>query len=294
MIFVARSPCPASLDLSDPASAASRELAAGRAHWDATGTPPDGNSFKAYAGADVRAALTILFQGKCAYCESPVSGSSQTDIEHYRPKGGVKECETHPGYWWLAMDWTNLVLSCMHCNQERRQLILDAGLSEEEIRKALEKNDLRTTGKKNAFPTKGDIWMTMQGAGAEEPLLIDPTETDPEPLFEWEFHSSLTTVKPNGEEPRARATIEVLGLNRRHLTEARVQRLNDLLEVDRKITTWLGRMENAATDAEAALARDVVNDLIGIIAAFGDAGKPYSALARAFLAHVQVKVGGMI
>lgn len=68
------------------------------------------------------------FHGKCAYCEKTIT-NQYGEIEHYRPKSGVLhenrspvylESEgaviPHPGYYWLAYDWHNLLPSCTICN----------------------------------------------------------------------------------------------------------------------------------------------------------------------------------
>jgi hypothetical protein len=77
-----------------------------------------------------------VFHGKCAYCETKITGFPG-DTEHFRPKGRVKglkrqanddslECVRivdedgeeieHPGYFWLAYHWQNLLPSCEFCN----------------------------------------------------------------------------------------------------------------------------------------------------------------------------------
>ena len=300
MIFVARTPCPKALDLTDPESLASKELADCKTHWKEHKKAPGADAYKAYAAAEVRNALTDLFKGKCAYCESPVSGSSQTDIEHYRPKGGVTEAAAagidHPGYWWLAMDWENLVLGCMHCNQARRQLILDSDMTEDEIRAAIEKNDLQTTGKKNAFPTEGNLWITNleDDLSDEKPLLIDPTAVDPESLFDWVLAGPISTLKPRDGEPRADKTIKILGLNRRYLTEARVQTLDHLIVLGDAIRAGLEDFQNAQTDGEAAIALKAVRRDLESVRDLGLSSRPYAGLARAFLARMEALVQGMI
>ena len=60
--------------------------------------------------------LENVFYGKCAYCEFKFEAGFVGDAEHYRPKAGVKEDPSHPGYYWLCYDWTNLVPSCSRCN----------------------------------------------------------------------------------------------------------------------------------------------------------------------------------
>src|SRR6478609_10488621 len=65
--------------------------------------------FTAFRAPEIRRALTELFYGKCAYCEVKIVVASVPDIELFRPKGGVTERPEHPGYWWLASDWDNML-----------------------------------------------------------------------------------------------------------------------------------------------------------------------------------------
>jgi hypothetical protein len=84
--------------------------------------------------------LKHVFEGKCAYCET-VEARSSYHAEHFRPKGRVmvrvegvkrrpmsKRARTldeegreidHPGYFWLAYNWMNLLPSCNDCNTAR-------------------------------------------------------------------------------------------------------------------------------------------------------------------------------
>jgi hypothetical protein len=76
-----------------------------------------------------------VFHNRCAYCEGPLRYDRyRGDAEHYRPKGSViwrdqkgeevrARCKLpggeeidHPGYFWLAYDWRNLVPACADCN----------------------------------------------------------------------------------------------------------------------------------------------------------------------------------
>ena len=290
MIFVQRPAAPpASLDLENPDSAGARELAEARQHYNDTGERPPVSHFEAYARADVKAALTALFHGKCAYCESKVSGSSQTDIEHYRPKGGVEGQPDHQGYWWLAMRWDNLVLSCMHCNQHRRQLILDPEMSEAEIEAAIIANDLETTGKKNAFPTEDGNHVTEPDTGVqgERPLLIDPTVTDPEPLFDWTSRDERAMIMPRNGDARAETTKDVLGLNRRWLCEQRMTVLADLALSMESLRAMVAEIGNAATDGEARIAQMAASQHLRAIARKCGAREPHAAIARKFLAQAR-------
>lgn len=74
--------------------------------------------------------LRYVFHNKCAYCETRIVGFI-ADAEHFRPKaqvstesGIVKTIDVdgkneipHPGYFWLAYHWKNLVPACNTCNR---------------------------------------------------------------------------------------------------------------------------------------------------------------------------------
>jgi uncharacterized protein (TIGR02646 family) len=61
-----------------------------------------------------------IYHGKCAYCESKSEHVAPLQVEHFRPKGGLKKEKTgdenHKGYYWLGNEWSNLLLSCSKCN----------------------------------------------------------------------------------------------------------------------------------------------------------------------------------
>jgi len=72
-------------------------------------------------------ASTGPFQGKCAICGLPLQGDPNADLIHYRPpwplvhEGKPVWVETpqgpqpHPGYYWLAYHWQNLLPACGFC-----------------------------------------------------------------------------------------------------------------------------------------------------------------------------------
>ena len=70
---------------------------------------------------DFKNDILIPSVGRCAYCEGRNSAGEFGDAEHYRPKGEVTENRkpiSHPGYYWLAYEWYNLLLSCKKCNSK--------------------------------------------------------------------------------------------------------------------------------------------------------------------------------
>ena len=195
MIHVQRIPVPPSLDLAVATSAGARELDRAKEHLKKNVTDLPAFKFSAYAGENVRDALKEMFHNKCAYCESQIAGSNDTNVEHYRPKGGISGNDDHPGYWWLAMDWSNLVLSCTHCNQTRKQVLLTPDMTEADILKAIIAKKKTTLGKLDAFPTEDNLWGTDPATvGTERPLLLDPSVTDPEPLLTWTDRRSFALI----------------------------------------------------------------------------------------------------
>jgi uncharacterized protein (TIGR02646 family) len=102
MIKVKRSAQPASLSVN--AAKWKGELAAAIA----SGVKKDiKNAFLRYGQKDIKAALELMFNDKCAYCESEISSVTYGHIEHFKPK--VK----YPSQ---TFAWTNLLLACARCN----------------------------------------------------------------------------------------------------------------------------------------------------------------------------------
>lgn len=151
-----------------------------------------------YGSPEVKQVLRRLQHNKCCYCERKTSGR----IEHFRPKGAVRQCRgsgrLHPGYYWLAYRWDNLVLACEDCN--------------------LKKSDY--------FPLEDPgrrARSHLDCLAREVPLLLNPyVETDPAEHLAFEG----SACRPGTE--RGSITVAVLGLNRPRLQEERQERLNML------------------------------------------------------------------
>lgn len=70
--------------------------------------------------ADVRGLLYAMHWRVCAYCGRHLPGNDRGDVEHFRPKSSVHEDPAHGGYWWLAYNLANYLLSCSVCNTTRK------------------------------------------------------------------------------------------------------------------------------------------------------------------------------
>ncbi|OJT16818.1 hypothetical protein BO221_47805 [Archangium sp. Cb G35] len=181
-----------------------------------------------YAHETVKQALLEAQHGKCAFCESKVAHISYGDVEHFRPKAGWRQREdeplSRPGYYWLAYEWSNLLLACTLCNQQF---------------------------KKNLFPLQTPARRARshkEDVTAEDPLLLDPAVDDPESFI------SFREEVPYAVDGNARgeATIRALGLRRETLAEQRRKHLSLVNALRRLI---------ALRDPEAAKARRLLQDM---------------------------------
>ena len=142
---------------------------------------------------DVVHALHTLFQDKCAYCETPVQS---TTIDHFRPISAAANLDERDSsllhYSWLAYEWRNLYLSCRECNARKR----------------------------NRFPVIGPRAPMLYGLEevreCETALLVDPCFDDPDRSLLFELDGRCL-----GKNPQGRHSIEVFGLNRIDLVDAR-------------------------------------------------------------------------
>ena len=151
-----------------------------------------------YAHPSVKGALLTAQHRKCCYCESKFRGTSYGAVEHFRPKGAVRMGHgmptLYPGYYWLAYDWENLLVSCEVCNTRKGAL----------------------------FPLVHESMRARshhQPVGEETPVLVDPASEDPA------NHIRFRRAEVLHRTDRGRGTIKGLGLGRHELEEARAEHL---------------------------------------------------------------------
>ena len=207
------------------------------------------------------------FFGKCAYCDSDVLVSQHGDIEHWRPKSAVTDehnktvcirnedgtVSRHPGYYWLAYEWTNLLLSCILCNQI-----------------ATSKPGGKLIGKGTRFPVRGDYARRQGEETNEEPLLLNPTDEDPETHLKVDVEIGIMIPKSE----RGRISIDIFGLNREALVGARYRCLRS---VESLVKEWRSA-ETVTERREAEFRMEKIRS--------GE--EPYSAAGRAVLRAADV------
>lgn len=193
--------------------------------------------YAAQLNGDIRNALAECFPSKCAYCETPVE---KPEIELFRPRQNASNLDgsvDDDSYWWLALEWSNYLPACSRCN-------------------AL---------KGSRFPIEGmraGPDSTSVSLAEEQRLLLDPCEDDPSSLLLF-----LEDGRVTSEDFQGKVTIDVLGLNRESLVDARrreIESLKRILSVQQR-------------------AFDSPNLLDDILSAMITDDSPYAAMRRQFV-----------
>jgi predicted nucleic-acid-binding Zn-ribbon protein len=158
---------------------------------------------------------------KCGYCE--MYNSCYADVEHYRPKSVIEDIQSpgaelpnlhnvknrkfkkssQYGYWWLAYDWNNYLVSCELCNRPWKKSLFPLA----------EERPLNTepgSEYPHVSPSREDI---------ETPLLLNPYDD-----IHISSHLDFTAaglIKPYNFSEKGKQTILTCGLDRLMLVQKR-------------------------------------------------------------------------
>ena len=175
-----------------------------------------------YAHKKVKTALLQAQHEKCCYCESKFRANSPGAVEHFRPKGAVKQessaARLYPGYYWLAYQWNNLLVSCERCNSSYKGSLFPL---QDESKRARSHHDC---------------------IEAETPIFVDPAAEEPR------HHIRFRGVEVEGLTKRGLRTIEGLGLRRDDLEEARAKVLEPLETLCSVIEDLKGKVQSAKVE----------------------------------------------
>lgn len=217
---------------------------------------------KYYRHKAAKQELLAIFGGKCAYCEVRLTGAQSGDVEHYRPKSGVRDIhnapvvhpatgEQHQGYFWFANEWFNLLLACDGCNNLK---ISTSGVKQ---------------GKGERFPLETPHRSFAPDDGVvEQPTLLNPWLDNPEDHLI--FDSRTGTIA--GTTDRGRATVELLGLNRDGLVQTR----KEICDVVRYMYL---RLYTAVIEGNTA----TIDQISAELAAHRKGKEPFSAMTAALM-----------
>ena len=176
-----------------------------------------------YGDATVKSLLETIQNYKCCFCEAKYKHITSGDVEHFRPKAGYSQGRgenfIRPGYFWLAYDWDNLLVSCEVCNR-------------------------RNKGSYFPLSNPGTRFTNYNSnINLEHPWFINPCVIDPEDHIA--FHQEVPThTSLHGEK-----TIEYLSLDRQELNERRLSKFNGLKALEKCYILTIGYpIENTARD----------------------------------------------
>lgn len=160
--------------------------------------------------------LETLYHHKCGYCETDTTAGAPMQVEHYRPKAEVTKEKEHEGYYWIAYEWSNLLLSCSRCNNKKRNQFPITGI-----------RVTSPTLNPDGMPDDDSRLATSPLFQNEKPLLLHPEIDQVEDFFIFKPDG---TIEALNADPRASKTIEICGLNRNELVIKRLKVLNELFD----------------------------------------------------------------
>ncbi|WP_309892366.1 hypothetical protein [Archangium sp.] len=206
-----------------------------------------------YGSPEVKQCLSEAQHRKCAYCEVRII-SEAGDVEHFRPKASVRqgkgESKQRPGYFWLAYTWSNLLYACSRCNREHKRDLFP-----------LEDPTVRADAVRDGGSTAG-----------EAPLLLDPSTEDPERSIGF----NEERAEPLGGQRRGQVTIDMLGLNRMQLLEARREKLEQV----RRMVEGLRLVRAGRIPMDNPDAHKYLQKLCRGIVAAAEAHAPFAGMIR--------------
>ena len=195
-----------------------------------------------YGSSAVRKGLIKCQHNKCCYSEAKFV-RDYVPVEHFRPKGAIGQQgsneKQYPGYYWLAYEWSNLLLCKPGVNSIKKDYF---PLSDESTR---------------ANNHHGDL-------SIESPMLIDPASEDPREHIR--FHKE----DPYGITDRGRYTVALL-LRHDDLVEDRRTHFKRLLTLKKAL--------EALSDNDNEDKRKVAGDIQAQLNAATQEDAEYSSMA---------------
>jgi hypothetical protein len=192
---------------------------------------------------DFKPVFSEAQRGRCGYCELSVTAGQPGDVEHFAPKSNVRgfdgtlgeegRQQAHNanlkdrrpalvskfGYWWLAYEWSNYLLSCRVCN---------------------------SSWKGTLYPVKQPparvVPPTSSSAQGEVPLLLNPFDDEPADHLLFNADGS---VEPWNSSDYGRETIRTVGLHRTALVLERAYAIKRAHEVMERAAAAAKRGETA-------------------------------------------------
>ena len=248
--------------------------------------------YNVYSDKSVRKLLLKMFHGKCAYCESKITAIYNGDIEHFRPKGKIKEATPkRPGYFWLASEWDNLLFACPFCNQTNTHEFNNGGVLEEAVFGKLDQFPLiRETYRLNH--THGLIYLAdnltyKQSFDLEEldRLLINPCkDSNVETYFKYDDDGAI--IINDGlnalETRKAGTSIKVYALHRFTLSTARKEKIIQIKAQIKRVENAIMNFNNYMNNSyeEKVWFEGIMREEMELLKKYKEPNQEYAGLAR--------------
>jgi 5-methylcytosine-specific restriction endonuclease McrA len=254
--------------------------------------------FVIYKDKELSRELDRVFGTKCAYCESNFGAVTPDDVEHFRPKSVIttETGELNPGYFWLASEWTNLLVACRDCNAGR---YFEIPGQPDEVR----------LGKLAQFPLSSEADRYRgpgPGIGGElqRQLLLDPCTDEPNEHLTWDEGALiLPKSTPVGPSAKGLTSIFVYALQRKGLVEARLETLLNFRRHVRSLQKSVRRLNEAEARGDAAAVtdehetmqelNDAITSMLSVKVPPGTRQPPYVGMLRDWIRTRQA-AGGFV
>ena len=257
-------------------------------------------TFHVCKDSELAVALEKCFNRKCAYCESRFAHVTPKEIEHFRPKSAIDtDSKTlKPGYYWLATDWENLLVSCVDCNRARYH----------EVPGQDKKMKL---GKQDQFPLSPGachVRSHEDNIEQEEPfrILLNPCIDKPEDHLTFDEDG---LIYPRGNDSdhlseMGKCSIEVYALQRKGLVEERqrilkdlkfqIHQLSQLISGQMDLESMQAKLRSAGLVGTMALSQRAMErnkqqiiDVVSKLKSIMDIEAPYLAMLREYITRTK-------
>lgn len=227
--------------------------------------------FSLYNDKKVKDELKKIFV-KCAYCESSYGAVYDGDVEHFRPKGRIKEKNpATPGYYWLANNWDNLFLACQHCNQRRKHMLY--GQTDESGYGKLDQFPLISEADRLIDHQHNDFVFKTE---EDSRLLIDPCRDDPSIHFHYE--NTEAVIVPLSD--KGIFSINIYVLQRPLLVKERKIHMLKLFGQIKCVTRELERLNR---DIKDQIQKDIFTEEFNRLMEYADDKAVYAGMCQFFI-----------
>lgn len=217
----------------------------------------------------VKTKLLYIYAHCCAFCEARLN--KYDDIEHFRPKHEITGVNTK-GYYWLAVEWSNLLIACKVCNSDYKKNHFPIAGTRVTAPASVDFNN--TTSVYDFFRRNHICSSELQ---SEQPLLLHPVLDNPDDYLFFEMNG---TVSSKNNNLKGLTSIQYYGLSDWENREILIQDRKKIIEdVRTKVYHFVDSYVN-----DERLYQDLLELHINLIRKI-ESKRPFSAVRCSCLAN---------